>query len=378
MRDITSDDLARARHYTPLVKRVVIDPMHTISDFDSYAWSALLAPNIGPLNFPNLASVQTWQRRLLNTPHDPPPIYRLLGKSLRSLRIGGVADPKWYPEGPDDRDNPENLIAIYTNLDLRSPRLENLSVTVHKFHDDIASPLMESICGLHNLLHCTLEGIFVTSRVLSHLASLSFLQTLSIRTRTIDFMDGLSDTLSAADHPFPKLQRASLFFECMPICTELIHAIRSSKLDQVTVIIAEPVSAGELVAFGSALSDHPSSGTFEILDMVLGELTDNAEEVEPLPSSAFLSFASLHRLREITIRGTCYFNRTSHLHFDFTQNLTSSSKFWLTDHSACTNNSNNVHFKSSNNEYMCLMKGVCEGEIYEGGKAHRVRIRRGE
>ena len=88
---------------------------------------------------------------------------------------------------------------------------------------------------------------------------------------------------------------------------------------------------------------------------------DNSATTEPV-----LINPILHQIL-YTMKKTCYFNRTSHLHSDFTQNLTS-SKIWLTDHSACTNNSNNVHFKSSNNEYMCLMKGVCEGQIYEWGE----------
>ena len=288
-----------------MVKGADIDPKRMIFRLDAHEWTTLLA-HIGPLDFPNLTFVRTWQRRLLNTPYHPPPIYRLLGRPLRSLHIEGAANSEWYTEKPDDTDNPENLISIYTHLDIRSPRLETLSVTVDKFHDDITGPLMEAVCGLHNLLNCTLEGVSVTPRALSHLASLPLLQTLSVRARSIDFAGGLGDTLSSVDHPFPELQRSVLSFECMPICTELMHAIRSSKLNQVSVTIAKPVSVGELVAFSSTLSGHPSSGTFEILNMVLGNLADNAAEMEPLPSSGFLPFASLHCLREFTVRGPTF------------------------------------------------------------------------
>ena len=230
MEDITSDDLTRLRYYASMVKGVVIDPTRVVVRLEAHEWTTLLA-HIGPPDFPNLTFVRTWQNRLLNTPHHPPPVYRLLGESLRSLHIERAANSIWYKEGPDDRDNPENLISIYTRLHLRSPRLENLSVTVEKFCDDIAGPLMEAICGLHNLLRCTLEGVFVTPRVLAHLASLTSPQTLSIRARSIDFADGLGDTLSSVDYPFPELRRSVLSFECMPICTELMRAIRSSRLN---------------------------------------------------------------------------------------------------------------------------------------------------
>ena len=40
--------------------------------------------------------------------------------------------------------------------------------------------------------------------------------------------------------------------------------------------------------------------------MVLGNSVDNAAEIEPLPSSEFLPFASLHRLREFTVRGPTF------------------------------------------------------------------------
>ena len=305
MEDITSDDLTRLRYHASMVKGVVIDPTRVVVRLEAHEWTTLLA-HIGPPDFPNLTFVRTWQNRLLNTPHHPPPVYHLLGESLRSLHIERAANSIWYTEGPDDRDNPENLISIYTHIHLRSPRLENLSVIVDKFCDDIAGPLMESICGLHNLLHCTLEGVFVTPCVLSHLASLPFLQTLSIRTRGIDFADGLDDTLSTVVHPFPELRRSILVLECMPICTELMRAIRSSKLNQITVTIAKPVSVGELVAFSSTLSGHPSSGTLEILNMVLGNLANNAAILEPLPPSEFLPFASLHRLREFTVSGPTF------------------------------------------------------------------------
>ena len=233
-------------------------------------------------------------------------MYRLLGGSLRSLRIEGAAYSEWLTNRPDDRDNPEALIAIYTHLDIRSPRLETLSVTVDKFHDDIVGPLMEAVCGLHNLLNCKLEGVFVTPRVLSHLASLPSLQTLHIETRNADFADGLGDVLSTVDNPFPELQRPCLFFEYMPLCTDLMRAIRSSKLDRVVVRTVEPVSEDELIAFGSALVDHPSAGTFSFLTVLLGMIFDNDAVIDPLPPSAFLPFASLHRIKMFIADGTSF------------------------------------------------------------------------
>ena len=146
----------------------------------------------------------------------------------------------------------------------------------------------------------------MTPCALSHLSSLPRLRELDIRIHTIEFADGLGNALSAVDCPFPGLQRLTLTSECMPLCTELIRAIRSSEIHQFEYRSINPVSEEELVAFGSALANHPSIGTLATLEITLGESAIQVADVEPLPPSAFLPFALLRHLKVFKIAGPSF------------------------------------------------------------------------